>query len=146
MYRESVASGRALDPARDTLRAPMDVNRLFGGLRFLPRPEFPLINLYTSPEGAIAVVEVPGISPEDLEITVHRDAVSLRGERKAEFEEGEVTVQRRERMQGRFARQLVLPYRVDADKASAKFSNGVLTLELPRPESERPRHITVSRA
>lgn len=146
MYRESMASGRASDQARDTFRAPMDINRLFGGLRFMPRPEFPLVNLYTSPEGAIAVVEVPGISPEDLEITVHRDAVSLRGERKAEFAEGEVTVQRRERMQGKFARQLVLPYRVDADKASAKFSNGVLTLELPRPESERPRHIPVSRA
>ncbi len=123
----------------------MGVSRLIGGLRFQPRPEFPLVNLYTSPDGAIAVVEVPGISPEDLEITVRGDAVSLKGERKQEFADGEVAVQRRERTQGPFARQLVLPYRVDADKVSARFSNGVLTLELPRPESERPRHIAVTR-
>jgi HSP20 family protein len=56
-----------------------------------------------------------------------------------------VIIHRQERQQGPFARTLVLPFRVDADKVAAHFNRGVLTLDLPRPAADKPRHIQVAR-
>lgn len=146
MLRGMVPTGQGLDPVREMQRAQADLNRLFGGLRFLPRTEFPLVNLWTGPEGAIVAAQVPGVSPEDLDITIRRDMVTLRGNRKPPAVEDGAVVQRQERMHGAFARNIVLPFRVDADKASGKFERGVLTLTLPRPEDDKPRQIKVARS
>ena len=58
----------------------------------------------------------------------------------------DAVVLRQERMTGSFARNMVLPFRVDAEKASAKFDRGVVTLTLPRPEEDKPHRISISRA
>ena len=140
------APSRGYDPLLEMQRAQAGLNRMFGGMRFIPSPEFPLLNLWTNPEGAIVSGEVPGVNPEDLDITIRRDTVTLRGTRPAEPVDDSSTVLRQERNTGSFARNIVLPFRVDADKASAKFERGVVTLTLPRPEADKPHRISVARA
>jgi HSP20 family protein len=146
MLAGMVPTGRGLDPFREIQRAQSDLNRLFGGLRLQPSDEFPPLNLWTGPEGAILAAEVPGVAPEELDITIRRDIVTLRGVRKPEAVDDRAVVQRQERVLGTFARTIVLPFRVDGDKASARFERGVVTLTLPRPEDDKPRQIKVMRA
>ena len=113
-------AGRRFDPLRQMQRAQADLNRLFGGLRFYPATEFPSLNLWTSPDGAIVAAEVPGVASEELDITIQRDTVTVRGNRPPEPVDDRTVVQRQERPHGPFARTIVLPFRVDADKASAR--------------------------
>src|ERR1700754_443521 len=82
--RERPSAGRGFDPFRQMQRAQADLNRLFGALRFYPATEFPPMNLWTGPEGAILAVEVPGVAPENLDITNRRDTVTVRGTRPSE--------------------------------------------------------------
>src|SRR3984893_16824864 len=77
-------AGRRFDPLRQMQRAQADLNRLFGGLRFYPPTEFPSLNLWTSPDGAIITAEVPGVASEELDITIQRDTVTVRGNRSPE--------------------------------------------------------------
>jgi HSP20 family protein len=139
-------AGRRFDPLRQMQRAQADLNRLFGGLRFYPPTEFPSLNLWTSPDGAIIAAEVPGVASEDLDITIQRDTVTVRGNRPPEPVDDRTVVQRQERPHGPFARTIVLPFRVDAEKASARFERGVVTLTLPRPEDDKPHQIKVTRS
>ncbi|HYZ63936.1 MAG TPA: Hsp20/alpha crystallin family protein [Acetobacteraceae bacterium] len=146
MLNPRVPAAPSYNPIRQMLRAQADLNRMFGNMRFYVPPEFPLLNLWASPDGAIVKAEVPGVSPEDLEITIRRDTITLRGNRKDEPSNDQVVRLRQERLHGPFARNVVLPFRVDADKASAKFERGVVTLTLPRPEEDKPHRINVARA
>ena len=137
---------RNVDPFDELRRAQADLNQLFGGLHFYPSPQFPLMNLWTNPDGAVIVAEMPGVSAEELDITVQRDTVTLRGKRDPEPVDDRSTIQKQERPYGLFVRNIVLPFRVDADAAAAKFEHGVLILTLQRPENEKPHHIKVSHA
>ncbi|WP_299644319.1 Hsp20/alpha crystallin family protein [Devosia sp.] len=124
-----------------------DLSRAIGGLRFAPAiPEYPVMNVWANAEGAVLTAEVPGVEPDALDIAVHQDTVTLRGTREPEpLAEGDV-VHRAERTTGAFARSFTLPFRLDPESVKASFRQGVLTLELPRPEAERPRRIKVQRA
>jgi HSP20 family protein len=135
-----------VDPVAQMRRMQADMNRLFGDIRLSPWTEFPPIDLWTNPDGAILTAAVPGIAADDLEIAVHRDTVTLRGNRKLEPEaEGDnVTPLREERTHGPFVRTIKLPFRVDADKAAARFERGILTLTLPRPEADKPHKIKIA--
>jgi HSP20 family protein len=146
MLRGMAPVSRGYNPVLEMQRAQADLNRMFGTMRFYPPPEFPLLNLWTNPEGAVVAAEVPGVNPEDLDITIRRDTITLRGTRGAEPTDDSVSVMRQERVTGPFARNIVLPFRVDADKAMAKFERGVVTLTLPRPQEDRPHRISVARA
>jgi HSP20 family protein len=145
-FREMPPAGRRFDPVRQMQRAQTDLNRLFGGLRFYPATDFPLLNLWTGPDGAIVAAEVPGVAPENLDITIRRDTVTVGGNRPPETVDDGTLVQRQERMHGAFARTIVLPFLVDADKASAKFERGVVTLTLPRPKDDKSHQIKVTRS
>ncbi len=86
---------------------------------------------------------LPGVKPEDVQITVHGDTLTIRGETKAEEEKKGEHWHFRERRTGVFQRSLTLSAPVDSDKAQAEFEHGVLTLRLPKSESARPRQIKV---
>jgi HSP20 family protein len=131
---------------RDMRRAQDEMDRLFGSFRLALRSEFPAVNVWVSAAGAIVTAQVPGVSPDQLDVIVHQDTVTLRGKREAEAFDAEAVVHRRERPQGPFTRTLSLPFRVDADRVSARFERGVLTLELPRPESDKPRLVKIAHA
>jgi HSP20 family protein len=139
-------TGRYLDPVRQMRFAQRDMSRLFDNLRLAAPPEFPLMNIWAGADGAVITAEIPGVVPEELDIAVHQNTVTLRGSRPPELTAEDAVAHRRERITGAFARNLILPFRVDGDNATAKFRNGVLRLDLPRPEADKPHKINVSRS
>jgi HSP20 family protein len=139
-------TGRYLDPVRQMRFAQRDMSRLFDNLRLAAPPEFPLMNIWAGADGAVITAEIPGVVPEELDIAVHQNTVTLRGSRPPEPMAEDAVAHRRERITGAFARNLILPFRVDGDNATAKFRNGVLRLDLPRPEADKPHKINVSRS
>jgi HSP20 family protein len=86
---------------------------------------------------------VPGINPDDVQITVQGDTLSIRGESKFEDEKQGERWHLRERRYGAFERSLTLGTPVEADKAQAHYGHGVLTLTLPKAEAAKPRQIKV---
>jgi HSP20 family protein len=86
---------------------------------------------------------LPGVKPEDVQITVHGDTLNIRGESKIEEEKKNEHWHLRERRHGVFQRSLSLSAPVDSDKARAEFEHGVLTLTLPKSEAAKPRQIKV---
>jgi HSP20 family protein len=146
MVSRYAVSGGWPDILRDMRRTQDQINRLFQGMS-LPAAEYPPVNVWVSPEGAVMTAAVAGVKPDQVDITVHQNTLTLRGEREAEAQgEGEVIVHRQERVLGPFSRTIVLPFRVDADRISAKFERGVLTLTLPRPAADQPRRIKITAA
>jgi HSP20 family protein len=134
---------RLFDTFREMERLQQQFNRLFDSNAWRVAGEFPPINVWTSEDSATVTAEVPGLSPEDIDISVVNDTLTLKGERRPEpLGEGE-SLHRQERGFGQFARTIQLPYRVDAEKVEASFKRGILTITLPRSEADKPRKISV---
>jgi HSP20 family protein len=146
MQTEYATTGRWPDVFREMRRAQDEVNRIFGGLRFAVRTEFPPVNMWAGEDKVIVMAEMPGVSPDAVDVTVHQDTVTLRGKREPEAVGDDAVPLRQERPRGAFVRTMMLPFRVDADRAAARFVYGVLTLDLPRPASDQPRQIKVVRS
>ena len=106
-------------------------------------PAYPAINIWVNDDGQIISAEMPGLSPEEINIDVTGDALSISGERKP----GQMTqgayYHRRERSFGSFSRTIQLPFMVDTAKVEANFKNGVLMIYLPRADADKPKKITV---
>jgi HSP20 family protein len=131
------------DPFTAMRRLQDEVNRAFAAPR---AAGFPAVNIWQGTDSAALTAEIPGVEPADLEISVKEDVITIAGERKPpEVAEGTVR-QRRERAYGRFSRAIRLPYRVDPDRVEARFADGVLEIELHRPEADKPRRIQIKAA
>ena len=103
----------------------------------------PALDLYQSSDNVIAVVELPGMRKEDIDISLHDGTLTISGERKREnSSNGEA--ERTERYIGRFRRSIALPTRVDANKVGATYRDGILTVTLPKAEEAKPKQIQVS--
>ncbi len=102
----------------------------------------PALDLYQSSDKLIAVVELPGMRKEDIDISLHDGTLTISGERKRESTNGE-TAQRTERYVGTFRRSIALPTRVDASKVSATYQDGILKVTLPKAEEAKPKQIQV---
>jgi len=101
------------------------------------------MDMYETDDAIIVKAVVPGVRPDDVEIQVSGDVLTIRGEVKDEFEGKRGTYHLRERRHGTFQRSLSLPVPINADKAEALFENGVLTLTLPKVEEVKPKQIKV---
>ncbi|MDR3621849.1 MAG: Hsp20/alpha crystallin family protein [Paludisphaera borealis] len=106
--------------------------------------QFPAINVYLAEEGYLLSAQLPGLSADEVELTVTSETLSLRGERKRPEGVKDDSYRRQERVMGRWARTVTLPDRIDESRVSAHFADGILTVRLPRAESAKPRHIAVS--
>jgi len=104
---------------------------------------YPLVNISEDRDHIYVRAELAGVNPADLEITVQDNSLILRGERKIPTEEKQVNFHRRERESGFFRRVLALPARVQADKVEATCKDGILTIQLAKPEETKPRKIEV---
>ena len=104
---------------------------------------YPMINLEEDESSLYVTAELPGISVEDLSLSVHNDSLSLRGERKIPEVDEKINYHRRERKEGFFRRVISLPVKVDADNVSAEIKNGILHVILPKAEEAKPRQITI---
>lgn len=90
-------------------------------------------------------VDLPGLSPEDVSVTVENGVLSISGEKKQEIQEGkeEANYHLFERRYGRFERSFTLPRSVQADQVKANFQNGVLTIRLPKTQEAKPRRVQI---
>jgi HSP20 family protein len=102
----------------------------------------PALDLYQSNDNLIAVVELPGMRKEEIEISLHDGALTIAGERKSEASNGE-KAERTERYIGKFRRSISLPVRVDSNKVSATYRDGILTVTLSKAEEAKPKQIQV---
>jgi HSP20 family protein len=103
----------------------------------------PAFDLYESANNVVAVVELPGMRKEDIDISLHDGTLTISGERKGESTNGE-TAQRTERYVGTFRRSITLPTHVDAGKVGATYEEGILKVILPKAEEAKPKQIKVS--
>ncbi len=140
------------DPYRElaTMRSMMD--RLMDEDVFrLPRQwersnEFSLaLDVAEKNDAYIVKASVPGVAPEDVEVTLSDNVLTIKGEMKEDKEIKEETYHVRERRFGQFVRSVTLPMSVSADKIEAINENGVLTLTLPKAESTKPKKIEVKK-
>jgi HSP20 family protein len=123
-----------------------EMNRLFDAStkeRVFNSPGYPAVNIWTNEDGQIISAEMPGVHPEDIEIDVTGDGLSISGERKQDEVAKEAHYHRREISYGSFSRTIQLPFMVDTNKVEASFKNGVLMISLPRAEADKPKKITV---
>ena len=116
---------------------------LLGGTRGPIRKQYPMINAWVSEDGLIVSADLPGIDPDEIDIAVVGDTLTLSGTRNSEDLPDDSEYYRRERGHGGFTRSLDLPFKVDVDAVEANFVNGVLKLELPRLPEEKPKKITL---
>jgi len=112
---------RETDGTERTMRLPLDV--------------------YMTPEEIMIQASVPGLKPEDVQITLEGDTLTIKGEVKAPMENVDYILQ--ERPYGHFSRTLTFNIPIQSDKAEASFENGVLTLVVPKAEAVRPKTIKV---
>ena len=103
----------------------------------------PALDLYPTNDDVVAVVELPGMRKEDIELSLHDGMLSISGERKDETGEGDKAT-RTERFVGKFRRSISLPTRVDANKVNATYKDGILTVTLPKAEEVKPKQIQVN--
>lgn len=131
---------------REMDRLQQQMNRLYEShspSRLRPAAGYPAMNIWSSSEGLKVTAEVPGVNPADIDINVVGDTLTLTGERKPDEVKDEVQYHRQERGYGKFSRSIQLPYKVNIKKVEATFNNGVLNIDLPRAEEDKPRKITV---
>ena len=136
------------DPFRDLLNLQGEMTRLFGraygdeaeGARTSWAPP---IDIYETPEAYRVVAELPGSSPDEVDVTVNEGTLTIKGERKFYNEVNEENFHRVERRFGAFQRLVSLPQQVHADKVEASFDKGVLTVSIPKAEQAKPRRIEI---
>lgn len=130
-----------------TLREAMD--RLFEDAFTRPLglsnlTDLPAIDMYQTEDKVVVKTELPGLKPEDVQVSVTANTLSLRGEFKEEKkEEKDATYHLREQRYGSFERCVALPTDVETDKATADFENGILTITLPKSEAVKPKTISI---
>lgn len=123
------------------------VDRLSGGqLSEQFAGVFPLANVTEDNNNFYLRAELPGLTPEQLQISVTGDSISISGERKIETRGDNVKYHRKERESGKFNRVINIPGQIDPGKVGAYCANGILTITLPKAESTKPRQITVKEA
>ena len=107
------------------------------------RGAYPSVDLFQKDDDAILMAELPGVKKEDIQLEIKDNLIRISGERKIEYPE-KVSVHRVERRNTKFDRTFRLPHKVDIDKINAEYKNGVLTIKMPRAESDKPKQIKVA--
>jgi HSP20 family protein len=138
------------DPFQDLQALREDMNRTLGrwfgregeegrsGARWTPA-----LDVVESNDAYRIDVEVPGLKPEDIEVTVDQGMLTIQGERRSEEESRDRQYHRIERRYGAFRRSITLPSGVDASRVEATYDNGVLRLTVPKSEAAQPKRIEV---
>lgn len=103
----------------------------------------PPVDIRETEDALFLTAELPGLSKDDVEITIEDHVLSLRGERKLEKDLHKENYHRIERSYGSFSRTFSLPTNVRTDEVNASFRDGVLHVEIPKAEEAKPRKITI---
>lgn len=140
---------RRVSPFGDLLSLRQAMDRLFEESFVNPSWQFdgdqlvPL-DVHQDDDNVTVVAHLPGVKPEEVDITVEGDTLTISGDTTQKVEEQKGQALLREIRRGRFVRTLTLPGGLEADKAKATFEDGVLTLVIPKAEQTKPRQIKIS--
>jgi HSP20 family protein len=133
--REMMSLREAMDRLfDDAFTRPISVSGVSG---------MPAIDMYQTNDDVVVKATLPGLNPDDVDITVTGETLTLRGEFKQENEQKETNYHIREQRYGSFERSVLLPTDVKADKAKADFENGILTITMPIAEEVKPKSIMI---
>ncbi|HIK27273.1 MAG: Hsp20/alpha crystallin family protein [Oscillatoriaceae bacterium SKW80] len=140
---------RRWEPFREIETIQREMNRLFDRLMAPTKTEelgefIPAAEMHETPDALHLKVEVPGIDPKDLNVQVTAESVSISGERKFESKTEEAGFTRSEFQYGKFQRVIPLPVRIQNDKVSAEYKNGILNITLPKAESEQTKVVKIN--
>jgi HSP20 family protein len=141
-------------PLKELEEMRKDMDRLFedffapaGRRRRWIKPEMgivvPSIEMYDRKNEIVLKAELPGVGKEDIDLTITKDSLTLKGEVKKEEEVKEEDYYAAERSYGSFTRTIALPVEVNSEKAKASFKNGVLEIVLPKREEAKPKEIKI---
>lgn len=145
------------NPTRDLATFPFDsfnmqreVNWMFDNFfRGVDEPSLlsgtwmPAVDVAEENDEYIIKIELPGVSKDDVKITLESNILTVRGEKKAEKETNEKNYHRMERSYGSFQRSFTLPTTVKNEKISAEYKDGILTVTLPKAEESKPKQVEV---
>jgi len=130
-----------------------DMDRLFDEFtkparrrRIWPKSEglvIPSIDLYDRKTEIVIKIELPGVRREDIDLTITKDTLTLKGEIKKDEDVKEEDYYISERMIGSFSRTIALPFEVESEKAQAAMNNGLLEIVMPKREEARPKEIKI---
>lgn len=129
------------DLEREVDRLLQSVNLTVHGIRF--GQKYPAVNLFELAEEFLLTAELPGTRVEDLELTIAGGVLTIGGKRHAPEGVPEDRFRRQERFRGSWQRAFTLPERVEEERLTAEFTNGVLKIHLPKAADARPRQIPV---
>ena len=139
-----------VDPFREFAAMQDRMNRLFGNVYLRDEDTgvrgawVPAVDIYeTESHDLVVRAELPGLTRENIEVSVENSTLVLKGDKKLDTEVKEENYRRIERTYGTFHRSFTLPNTVDPSRISAEFKNGVLTVKLPFREEAKPRSISV---
>ena len=137
-------------PFRGATNLQEQINRVFGDLVGRPgeesnlTPWAPAVDIFETENELVVKADLPDVNPQDLDIRVENNVLTIRGERKFENEVNEDNYLRIERSYGSFSRSFSLASSVNADAINADYQNGVLTLSIPKREEAKPKQIKVN--
>lgn len=140
------------DPFRDLRTLQDEMNRLFTGSlsrtggqqdEIMRGAWSPSVDIFENKDQIVLEAELPGMKPEDVEISIENNVLTLHGERKFEKKDEGDNFHRVERSYGSFTRSFTLPPTVTSENANAEFENGMLRLTLAKREEAKPRRIEI---
>lgn len=140
------------DPLGDIMMLQDRINRAFDSALAHPAQEeetvtgawAPPVDIYETGENLILKAELAGINQKELDLRIENNTLTLKGERKLNNEVKREQYHRMERPYGPFTRSFTLPSFVDAEKISAEYKDGILTVVLPKREETRPKQISIN--
>jgi HSP20 family protein len=144
------AMNRWEQPFRGAATLQEQINRIFGegvghaGEESNLTPWAPAVDIYETQNELVVKADLPDVNPQDLDIRVENNILTIRGERKFESKVNEDNYLRIERAYGSFSRSFSLANSVKSDAIKADYQNGVLTLSLPKREEAKPKQIKVT--
>jgi HSP20 family protein len=144
---EAMASVVRWDPFRDVMALREEVNRLFGrtlGEGAGAAVWTPAVDVFDTKDAIVLKVELPGLTPADIDIEIDDNVLTIKGERRFEEKLEDGRYYRLERSYGHFSRSLTLPQGVRGDAVEASFEQGVLQVRVPKADEVKPRKISVS--
>ena len=140
------------DPFRNLTTLQGRINRLFEDA--FPQKEEeadntlcawrPMVDIYENQDGIVIQADLPGVDKEKVSVEVKENILTIRGDRDAEPLVGDEKYYRRERSYGTFQRSFTLRHMISPDRIKASFKNGVLRVEIPKQEEEKPKQVTVT--
>ncbi len=137
-------------PSRDIVSLRDMMDRLFEDAFVTPRGMIMpfggselAVDMYETNDNVVVKTALPGVNPDDVDVTITGDTLTIKGESKEETENKEENYLRRERHYGSFSRSVTLPSGLQTDKTEASFDNGMLTLKIPKSEQVKPKSIKV---